>query len=114
MTRTLIQALLICAISFPGVAAADELTQIVQQDLAKLGYQIDRQDGEASTLTTIQVMRFQRENGLAEDGKITMGLASRIKSALKDKGATAESGAAVAVTAPAASGAASLPSTKGQ
>lgn len=69
-----------------GVSHADELTQIVQQDLTALGYDTGGVDGNAGTKTIIAVSRFQAEHGLEVTGEITPQLAGRIKAAMSQGG----------------------------
>lgn len=66
----------------PGVAWADELTQIVQQDLTSLGYDTGGTDGTVTTKTIIAVSRFQSEHNLEATGEITPQLAGVIKAAM--------------------------------
>lgn len=72
-------------------ASADELTQIVQQDLATLGYDPGPVDGYPSTRTIIAVSRFQSENGLEVTGEITPQLAGMIKAAMTKQGGSGSS-----------------------
>ena len=72
-----------------GLAHADELTQIVQQDLTSLGYDPGPVNGEAGTKTVIAVSRFQAEHGLEVTGEITPQLAGRIKAAMSQPGGAA-------------------------
>ncbi len=84
---------------------ADELTQIVQQDLTTLGYDTGGTDGTVTTKTIIAVSRFQSEHNLEVTGEITPQLAGVIKAAIS-KGDSAGKVAqpAVATSAPAAPG----------
>ena len=62
------------------IVAADELTQIIQQDLAALGYDVGEADGELTTKTAIAISKFQAENGLEVTGEASPQLAGIIKS----------------------------------
>jgi len=77
---------ILLACSQAGVALADELTQIVQQDLTALGYDTGGVTGTASTRTVIAVSRFQSEHNLEVTGEITPQLAGVIKAAMSKQG----------------------------
>ena len=47
----------------PAMAGADDLTQMVQQDLVTLGYDPGGTDGQMSTPTIVAISKFQAENG---------------------------------------------------
>lgn len=68
-----------------GVAAADELTLIAQQDLAALGYDPGAIDGEFSAKTAIAVSRFQAENDLEVTGEVTPQLVGIIRAVGNNK-----------------------------
>lgn len=80
LTLAVMMTLLVCLP--PGVARADELTQIVQQDLTTLGYDTGGTDGTVTTKTIIAVSRFQSEHNLEATGEITPQLAGVIKAAI--------------------------------
>jgi peptidoglycan hydrolase-like protein with peptidoglycan-binding domain len=63
-------------------ASADELTQIIQQDLTTLGYDVGSIDGELSTKTVIAISRFQSEHQLEVTGEPSPQLAGVIKAQL--------------------------------
>lgn len=67
------------------VIAADELTQIIQQDLAALGYDVGDANGEMTTQTVIAISKFQAENGLEVTGEASPQLAGIIKSKASPK-----------------------------
>ncbi|MEE4144867.1 MAG: peptidoglycan-binding protein [Halieaceae bacterium] len=90
--------ILLLAGSQAGATLADELTQIVQQDLTALGYDTGGTDGNATTKTIIAVSRFQSEHGLEVTGEITPQLAGVIKAAMSKQG-----GSSATPPAPAAS-----------
>ena len=60
-------------------AFADELTQIIQQDLAALGYDTGGVDGEMTMETVIAISKFQSENNLEVTGEASPQLAGIIK-----------------------------------
>jgi peptidoglycan hydrolase-like protein with peptidoglycan-binding domain len=91
-------AMLSCGQS--GMVFADELTQIVQQDLTAMGYDTGGTDGTASTRTIIAVSRFQSEHNLEVTGEITPQLAGVIKAAMAQ-----QNGSSAAAAAPAAASA---------
>lgn len=88
----------VLACTQPGTAFADELVQIVQQDLIGLGYDPGTADGTATTKTIIAVSKFQAEHDLEVTGEITPQLAGVIQAAISQKSNTSSS-AQVSVTA---------------
>lgn len=79
--------------------AADELTEIVQQDLTSLGYDTGGVTGELNTKTVIAISKFQSEHGLEVTGEPSPQLAGVIKAQLS--GATTDAAQpAVAQTSP--------------
>lgn len=64
---------------FVPSAFADELTQIIQEDLAALGYETGGVDGEMTTATIIAISKFQSENDLEVTGEASPQLAGIIK-----------------------------------
>lgn len=76
----------------PAIAAADDLTQMVQQDLVTLGYDPGGTDGEITTATIVAISKFQAENDMQVTGEVTPQLAGILKAAIKkqnDPGAAA-------------------------
>jgi len=69
---------LISTISVPS-AFADDLTRIIQEDLAALGYDTGGVDGEMTMATAIAISKFQAENSLEVTGEATPQLAGIIK-----------------------------------
>jgi peptidoglycan hydrolase-like protein with peptidoglycan-binding domain len=96
MTSKLISVLLVAAMSLPGLALADELTKIIQQDLITLGYDPGDANGEATTKTVIAVSKFQAEHDQEVTGEISPQLAGVIKAAIKGQNSPAASAPAVA------------------
>ncbi|NGP54444.1 peptidoglycan-binding protein [Thioalkalivibrio sp. XN8] len=78
-------AMLFAMALLPGLATADELTQVIQQDLAALGYDPGNTDGEASTKTVVAISKFQAENGLEVTGVASPQLAGVIKAAIRQQ-----------------------------
>ena len=87
---------IVLACGYAGVSHADELTQIVQQDLTALGYDTGGVDGNPGTKTVIAVSRFQAEHGLEVTGEITPQLAGRIKAAMSQGGSAGQAQPAAA------------------
>lgn len=83
----------------PGLAFADELTQIVQQDLISLGYDPGAADGTATTKTIIAVSKFQAEHNMEVTGEITPQLAGTIQAAMSQQNNPAASSAQATATA---------------
>lgn len=99
LKRVLLPGLLVVVL-LPLAAHADKLTEIIQKDLATLGYEPGNTKGEMTTATAIAISKFQAENGLDVTGEPSPQLAGVVKSRLKDGPAPAASGA-VAKAAPA-------------
>lgn len=78
----LIVAMLIAALLVPAVVKADELTQIIQQDLVTLGYDPGSTDGEATIATAVAISKFQAEHDLEVTGEVSPQLAGVIKAAI--------------------------------
>ncbi|HSG63868.1 MAG TPA: peptidoglycan-binding domain-containing protein [Gammaproteobacteria bacterium] len=100
MLRILFAASMLLVAALPGLAGADELTAIVQKDLATLGYDPGSTDGEATVQTVVAVSKFQAEHELEVTGEITPQLAGVIKAAISKQGQPAP--VAQAAPAPAA------------
>ncbi len=83
LKRMLLPGLLI-AVLLPLEAHADKLTEIIQKDLATLGYEPGNTEGEMTTATAIAISKFQAENSLEVTGEPSPQLAGVIKSRLKD------------------------------
>ncbi|HUD97874.1 MAG TPA: peptidoglycan-binding domain-containing protein [Woeseiaceae bacterium] len=96
---TLITVLLAVAL-VPGLAIADDLTKIIQQDLVTLGYDPGNTDGEATTQTIVAISKFQAENNLDVTGEASPQLAGVIKAAIKQKNAPAAAAQAPSTPAP--------------
>lgn len=91
MSWKTIVMVMILACTPAGVALADELVQIVQQDLITLGYDPGAADGAASTKTVIAVSKFQSEHNMAVTGEITPQLAGVIQAEISRQGSSAGS-----------------------
>jgi peptidoglycan hydrolase-like protein with peptidoglycan-binding domain len=79
----LLPILVAALVSLPGLAVADELTQIIQRDLVSLGYDPGNTDGEATMATVVAISRFQAEHGLEVTGEPSPQLAGVIKAAIR-------------------------------
>ena len=64
-------------------AVADDLTQMVQQDLVTLGYEPGATNGEMTTATIVAISKFQAENQLEVTGEVTPQLAGVLKAGIK-------------------------------
>lgn len=58
-----------------GVVQADELTMMVERDLATLGYATGAVDGDETMETVIAISKFQAENQMEVTGEVTPQLA---------------------------------------
>jgi peptidoglycan hydrolase-like protein with peptidoglycan-binding domain len=85
---------LVIAFCSPQVAAADELTQMVEDGLSQLGYDTGTVDGEADVKTAIAISQYQAEKGLDVTGEISPQLAGMLAADVKNGG--------IAPTSPAA------------
>jgi peptidoglycan hydrolase-like protein with peptidoglycan-binding domain len=102
MLRKVIPIFLFIASMTPGVTCADDLTQLIQQDLTTLGYDPGNTDGELTTKTVVAISKFQAEHDLDVTGEVSPQLAGVIKAAIKQQTAPApEAGAQAAAAAPA-------------
>lgn len=79
-SKVLICALMATLLSIS--TSADELTKMIQEDLAALGYDIGSVDGEMNSSTVVAVSQFQAENDLEVTGQATPQLAGVIKAKL--------------------------------
>ena len=104
MNKSIWAVCMIVSIFLATVVNADELTQIIQKDLAALGYEPGNTRGEMTTETAVAISKFQAENNLDVTGVATPQLAGIIKARLKsNNGAGAQASApGVAATASAA------------
>ncbi len=64
MLRTLILLIAFAITAWPIFSVADELTQVIQQDLVTLGYDPGNTTGEASVETIVAISKFQAEHDL--------------------------------------------------
>ena len=83
------------------VAAADELTQMVEDSLSHLGYDTGTVDGQADVKTAIAVSQYQAEKGLDVTGEISPQLAGMLAADVKN-GGVAPASAPAAAPVPAA------------
>jgi len=81
-------------------SGADELLQMIQQDLTDLGYETGNTTGEATTKTAVAISRFQAEHSLEVTGEASPQLAGIIMAAKNDKYVPAASPAVAAAPPP--------------
>jgi len=85
-----------------GVAQADELTMMVERDLAALGYTTGVVDGDETMETVIAISKFQAENQMEVTGEVTPQLAGILSARAENPGmAQASAGASASVPQPA-------------
>jgi len=77
--------LILSVLSFSAVA--DDLVKQIQQDLNTLGYDVGSPDGKMGVKTQMAIGKFQKSQGLAVDGKASIGTAIAI-SEVKESGHT--------------------------
>lgn len=68
-------AAFLLAAGLATAAAADELTMMIEKDLAALGYDTGAIDGEETMETVVAISKFQAENGMEVTGEVTPQLA---------------------------------------
>ena len=109
MTTKPFSLLIVGIFLLPAVAAADQLTQIIQQDLVTLGYEPGNTDGEGTVATAIAISKFQAEHELEVTGEASPQLAGVIKAAISGGNRPA---AASAPPAPASAPVAAAPAAR--
>ncbi len=67
-------------------ARADELTMMVEKDLAALGYSTGTVDGEETMETVISISKFQAENSMEVTGEVTPQLAGVLSAKASNSG----------------------------
>lgn len=102
MLRQLTLVSLLVALSLPGLVLADELTQMVQQDLATLGYDPGDANGDLTTKTIVAISKFQAEHNLEVTGEVSPQLVGIVKAAIKEQGNPGSTASAAAAPAAAA------------
>ena len=85
----------------PIAAAADEVTQMAQQELKALGYDIDNTDREATMKTIVAISKFQSENNMEVTGEASPQLIGVIRASQNTTAAPAVAAESAAVQAPA-------------
>jgi peptidoglycan hydrolase-like protein with peptidoglycan-binding domain len=75
---------LIMGLILAAPANADKLTEIIQNDLAALGYEPGNVSGEMTTETIVAISRFQAENDMTVTGEASPQLAGIIKAKLRE------------------------------
>lgn len=101
--RRILIALLISSVLCAPSAVADELTEMVQKDLVKLGYDPGSISGEMTTDTIVAISKFQSENGMEVTGEPSPQLAGILKAKISQQesgGAGQAASPAVAATVP--------------
>jgi len=66
----------------PGLVTDKAAINAAQRTLVQLGYKPGKPDGVAGAGTERAVKAFQKDHGLAEDGRLTTSLAARLRTAL--------------------------------
>lgn len=72
--------------AFALVAFADDLTMMVEKNLAALGYETGAVDGEETLETTIAISKFEAENNMEVTGSITPQLAGILSAKVSNPG----------------------------
>ena len=68
--------------TIPVMAIADDLTMMIEKDLAALGYETGPVDGEETLETVIAISKFQAENNMEVTGSVTPQLAGILSAAV--------------------------------
>jgi peptidoglycan hydrolase-like protein with peptidoglycan-binding domain len=100
MKQNLLFTLILFSVALPGLAIADDLTRMIQQDLQTLGYDPGNTDGEATVPTVVAISKFQAEHDLEVTGEATPQLAGVIKATISQGEPTAAATSAAAAPAP--------------
>lgn len=66
----------------PGLVTDKSAVMAAQRALLQLGYKAGKADGVAGAGTERAIKAFQKDHGLAEEGRLTTSLAARLKTAL--------------------------------
>lgn len=74
----------------PMSALADELTQSIQKDLLRLGYEPGNIQGDLDKATIVAISKFQAKNDLDITGEPSARLADEIEAILKGNNRTAQ------------------------
>ena len=74
-------ALLVLLSGISTTVTADDLTMMIEQDLARLGYETGLVDGEETLETVIAISKFQAENNIDVTGEVTPQLARALMGA---------------------------------
>ena len=83
-----------------STAMADDLTLMVEKDLAALGYETGAVDGEETMETVIAISKFQAQNDVLVTGEVTPQLAGMLSAKVSGSAPTPSSGAPAEVPAP--------------
>jgi peptidoglycan hydrolase-like protein with peptidoglycan-binding domain len=94
MRRIILPICLIAGVMFSATASADKLTEIIQSDLAALGYEPGNVSGEMTTETIVAISRFQAENDMTVTGEASPQLAGIIKAKLRESQGVSTAGPA--------------------
>ena len=97
MSRLLFAATLLLG---AGIATADELTMMVEKDLAALGYATGPVDGDETMETVIAISKFQAEHNLEVTGEVTPQLAGILSATVSNPNLAAATPATTAAPAP--------------
>ncbi len=98
--------LVLLILLMPALTSADDLTQMVQQDLVTLGYDPGNTSGELTTPTIVAISKFQAENDLEVTGEVTPQLAGILKAAIKKQNSPGAAAPAMASASGSVAGAA--------
>jgi len=79
--KTTISVLGATFVLLAGAAAADDLTMMVEQDLARLGYDTGPVDGEETMETVVAISKFQAANQMDITGEVSPDLARALMTA---------------------------------
>lgn len=82
MSRSLIASFVVVVSLAPGLAGADALTAMIQEDLVALGYAVPSSDGEMTVETAVAISQFQAERGMDVTGEVSPQLAGVLKAAI--------------------------------
>lgn len=89
--QKLLLAILVAALAVIAApsAVADDLTKMIEEKLAALGYDTGEVDGESTTETVVAISQYQAEKGMDVTGEASPQLAGILSADVKNKSAAA-------------------------
>ena len=97
--QKLLLAILVTALAIIAApsAMAEDLTKMIEEKLAALGYDTGAVDGESTTETVLAISQYQAEKGMDVTGEASPQLAGMLSADVKAKSAPAPAAPAAAM-----------------